>query len=110
LARTADVAIDLTLLTGDFRCERETIATPYSCSRCLAPQAQTVFSDERAVLIEDPDHSEEEERFLILGLSATLRVLVVVHGYLEDNEVVRLISARKAVRKERAQYSARWKT
>jgi uncharacterized DUF497 family protein len=73
-------------------------------------EAQTVFSDERALLIDDPDHSGTEERFLILGLSAKLRVLVVVHCYLEEDEVIRLISARKATRKERAQYSAGWKT
>ena len=43
--------------------------------------AQTVFSDERALLINDPDHSEEEERFVLLGLSSTMRLLVVVHCY-----------------------------
>lgn len=70
-------------------------------------EAKTVFSDDQAILLHDPDHSTEEDRFVLLGLSAQLRVLVVVHAYRQD-EVVRLISARKATPTERAQYSARW--
>lgn len=42
-------------------------------------EAQTVFSDERARLIDDPDHSDDEDRFILLGLSSSLRVLVVMH-------------------------------
>jgi uncharacterized DUF497 family protein len=64
-------------------------------------EAKTVFSDDQAILVHDPDHSSEEDRFILLGLSAHLRILVVVHAY-------RLISARKATSTERAQYSARW--
>jgi uncharacterized protein len=56
-----------------------------------------------------PDHSDDEDRFLLLGMSAGLRVLVVVHCVREAGSVVRLISARKATRSERAQYGARWK-
>jgi uncharacterized DUF497 family protein len=48
----------------------------------------------------DPEHSEEEERFLLLGLSSAARVLVVVHCYRESDSVVRIISARKALKKE----------
>jgi uncharacterized DUF497 family protein len=54
------------------------------------------------------DHSDTEQRFILLGLSATLRILVVVHCYREEDDVIRLISARKATRSERAQYTARW--
>ena len=72
-------------------------------------EAQTVFSDDQALLLDDPDHSADEERFVLLGLSAKLRVLVVVHALREQGEVIRLISARRATRTERAQYSARWK-
>jgi hypothetical protein len=72
-------------------------------------EAQTVFSDDQALLLDDPDHSAADERFVLLGVSAKLRVLVVVHALREQDEVIRLISARKATRKERAQYSARWK-
>ena len=50
----------------------------------------------------------DEPRFVLLGLSAPLRLLLVVHIYREDDEVIRLISARKATRSERAQYGARW--
>ncbi len=71
-------------------------------------EAETVFSDERALLLEDPDHSEGEDRFVLIGLSAALRALVVCHCYREKNEVIRLISARRATRSERKQYSRRW--
>jgi len=71
-------------------------------------EAITVFSDERALLLDDPDHSEDEERFVLLGLSANLRTLVVCHCYREAESVIRLISARKASRKERSEYSRRW--
>ena len=66
--------------------------------------AQTVFSDERARLIDDPDHSEEEERFLLLGLSSTLRLLVVAHCYRSAGNVIRIISARKATADEEHDY------
>ncbi len=67
-------------------------------------EAKSVFSDENARLIHDPDHSEDEERFVLLGISHRLRVLLVCHCYREDEEVIRIISARKASRKERLQY------
>ena len=73
-------------------------------------EAQTVFADDDAVLVADPVHSSSEDRFYLLGLSARLRVLVVVHCYRVDDEIVRLISARKATSSERAQYDARWKS
>lgn len=72
-------------------------------------EAETAFSDEHGLLIADPDHSEKEERFLLLGLSATLRTLVVCHCYRTEDEVIRIISARKADRAERAQYNQWWK-
>jgi uncharacterized DUF497 family protein len=59
-------------------------------------EAQTVFLDENAVRYFDPDHSEDEDRFIMLGMSFTLRVLVVCHCYREDDSVIRIISARKA--------------
>jgi hypothetical protein len=71
-------------------------------------EARTAFDDEHALLLPDPDHSADDERFVLLGLSSTLRVLTVVHCYVEDDEVIRLISARKATRSERTQYGARW--
>jgi len=70
-------------------------------------EAQTVFYDDRALLREDPD--ETEDRFVLLGLSATLRTLVVCHCYNERDEVIRIISARKAHKDERAEYERRWR-
>ncbi len=70
-------------------------------------EARTVFYDELALLIVDPDHSADEDRFILLGRSAATRVLVVCHCYRESDEVIRLISARRANAKERAQYRKR---
>ncbi len=72
-------------------------------------EAQTVFLDDSALLLADPDHSEDENRFLLLGVSARLRLLVVCHCYRESNSEIRLITARKADRKEREQYKERCK-
>lgn len=67
-------------------------------------EAETVFYDDRARLVDDPDHSEAEDRFILLGLSRALRVLVVVHAYRETDTVIRIISARKATPQERTAY------
>ena len=69
------------------------------------PEAQTVFYDERALLIDDTLHSEEEDRFIMPGLSSTLRILVVCHWYRDDAEIIRIISARRATRNEARQYT-----
>ncbi len=63
-------------------------------------EASTVFFDENALEIFDPDHSENEDRFLLLELSSALRLLVVCHCYRENDELIRIISARKATKKE----------
>jgi len=63
-------------------------------------EAKSVFIDERAKLIDDPDHSEDEERFVLLGFSSTLRMLVVCHCYRGEGDVIRIISARRANAKE----------
>jgi len=67
-------------------------------------EARTVFSDERARLIDDPDHSQGEDRFILLGLSLRLRVLVVVHCNRAADETIRIISARRATRDEQRFY------
>ena len=72
-------------------------------------EAATVFVDEKALLIQDPDYSEMEDRFLLLGLSSTLRILLVSHCYRKNDLVIRLISARKASQPEQHQYWERWK-
>jgi len=66
-------------------------------------EAQSVFADELGRLIADPDHSQEEDRFVLLGTSSRLRVLVVCHCY-RHGDTIRIISARKANRSERGQY------
>ena len=70
-------------------------------------EAKTVFYDENARLIPDPDHSENEERFIIMGMSSNLHMLVVVHCYKENNEVIRIISARKVTRNEQKYHNRR---
>jgi uncharacterized DUF497 family protein len=67
-------------------------------------EARSVFYDERARLIDDPDHSEDEARFILLGLSSSLRLLVVCHCYRSDDNVIRIISARKATAGESKSY------
>jgi uncharacterized DUF497 family protein len=72
-------------------------------------EAQTSFFDDYAILIGDPDHSEDEDRFLLLGVSSRLRLLVVCHCYRESKSEIRLISARKADGEERDIYRRRSK-
>jgi uncharacterized DUF497 family protein len=68
--------------------------------RVTFAEAETVFYDDDAMEFADPDHSEVEDRFIILGMSAALRVLVVCYCYPENESTIRIISARKATRKE----------
>jgi hypothetical protein len=68
-------------------------------------EATTAFKDENALIMEDEYHSEYEERFVLLGLSKTINLLVVCHCYRENEEsVIRIISARKANKKEEQKY------
>ena len=70
-------------------------------------EAASVFSDENARIIADPDHSNEEDRFVILGMSNRLHLLVVCHCYRkEEDAVIRIISARRADKRERLLYGA----
>jgi uncharacterized DUF497 family protein len=71
-------------------------------------EAETVFLDEFALLIDDPDHSSHEQRFILLGISARLRHLVVCHCYRTSGTLIRIISARKATAPERKAYQERW--
>jgi uncharacterized DUF497 family protein len=68
-------------------------------------EARTGFLDEHARVISDPENSDDEDRFVLLGLSVQLRVLVVCHCYRERDQVVRIISARCADPSERRQYA-----
>ena len=68
-------------------------------------EAQTVFYDDNARMMHDPDHSEEEARYILLGFSTVLRLLVVCHCYREGDSLIRIISARKATKHEQKQYT-----
>ena len=67
-------------------------------------EATTVFADEQAVLFDDPDHSEDENRSILLGFSAMAKMLIVCHCLREEGNVIRIISARKATKTEEKQY------
>lgn len=67
-------------------------------------EAKTVFYDTEALVITDPEHSEGEDRFIILGLSNKVNLLVVCHCYRASDTVIRIISARKATKTEASYY------
>ncbi len=67
-------------------------------------EAKSVFADERAKLIADPEHSDDEDRFILLGLSTKLKLLVVCHCYRSKSNTIRIISARRATSAESRQY------
>ena len=67
-------------------------------------EAKSVFYDDFARVIHDPDHSLSEDRFIILGMSKHLNILTVVHCYLLNDETIRIVSARKATKSEKNQY------
>lgn len=68
-------------------------------------EASTVFADEAAILFDDPEHSLKEERFLLLGMSSQAKMLIVCHCYRGTDDIIRIISARKATKAEAKQYS-----
>ena len=70
-------------------------------------EAQSVFYDDYALMIDDPEHSDIEDRFVLMGLSTALRILVVCHCYRKNGDVIRIISARKADAEERELYGKR---
>jgi uncharacterized DUF497 family protein len=67
-------------------------------------EARTAFYDENAIQYFDPDHSDEEDRFILLGISFKLKILVVCHYFRENDSVIRIISARKADKEEQYEY------
>ena len=67
-------------------------------------EASSTFYDDEAILFDDPDHSEEEDRFLLIGMSKNTRILTVSHCYRAEGEVIRIISARKATKTETDYY------
>ena len=76
--------------------------------RVTFEEARTVFFDEFAVQFFDEDHSSDEDRFLLLGLSSDAKLLLVCHCEREQGDVIRIISARKATKRESAHYRGVW--
>jgi uncharacterized DUF497 family protein len=72
-------------------------------------EAETVFADDHALLIADPEHSDNEDRFILLGMSSSLRIMVVCHCYRVQDDVIRIITVRKATREEQDGYIKRWR-
>ena len=68
-------------------------------------EASTVFYDANAIVFDDPDHSAEEDRFLILGISRKMHLCIVSHCYRDEDEIIRIISARKATKNETKTYN-----
>lgn len=67
-------------------------------------EAKTVFYDENAIRYFDPDHSDDEDRFLMVGVSQNLRILIVCHCFREEDSIIRIITARKATKGEENVY------
>ncbi|MCD7958798.1 MAG: BrnT family toxin [Ruminococcus sp.] len=76
--------------------------------KVLFEEAKTAFYDDNAILFDDPEHSESEDRFLLIGISNKANLLIVCHCYRQSDEVIRIISARKATKNEIKQYQE-WK-
>ena len=87
-----------------FEWDRKKAALNRRKHRVSFEEAQTVFYDENAIEFFDPDHSDREDRFIMLGLSFKLRLLVVCHCVREARSVIRIISARRATRHETETY------
>lgn len=68
-------------------------------------EACTVFADDNAILFDDPEHSEDEDRFLMLGMSSYANLLIVCHCYRGEDDTIRIISARKATKNEAKDYT-----
>ena len=67
-------------------------------------EASSIFYDEKAIMFDDPEHSDEEERFILIGMSQKLNVLTVCHCYRNRDDVIRIITARKATKTESEYY------
>lgn len=88
-----------------FEWDKKKAATNLSKHKVSFEEASTVFEDANAILFDDPDHSEEEDRFILLGMSVEANMLIVCHCVREDDSVIRIISARKATKSESEQYT-----
>ena len=88
----------------DFEWDENKFTTNQKKHKISFKEAKSVFYDDYAKYRNDPDHSEEEERFIILGMSKKANLLVVCHCYRASETIIRIFSARKATPAERRQY------
>lgn len=88
----------------DFEWDERKARANFDKHRIDFDEAITVFYDENARVIFDPDHSFQEDRYLILGMSDISQILLVCHVYRRNDEVIRIISARRATRQEERSY------
>ena len=91
-------------MTPKFEWDPEKARTNRQKHSVAFEEAQSVFYDENARFMPDPEHQGDEERFLLLGMSSNPRILVVCHCYRKDDSIIRLISARRATKKEQVLY------
>jgi uncharacterized DUF497 family protein len=92
--------------TISFAWDRTKVESNLKKHKISFDEAQTVFSDPNARMIFDPEHSGDENRFILLGISSGLRLIVVCHCYMDDDMTIRIISARKANKNEQKQYGS----
>ena len=90
--------------TIQFEWDNNKNATNIKKHKISFEEASTVFYDDRAILFDDPEHSCEEERFLIIGTTMSSKICIVSHCYRDDDEIIRIISARKATKSEQNVY------
>lgn len=96
--------MDGTVVYGNFEWDKSKAAINKRNHGVDFVEAASAFYDPNGILIYDPDHSKSEHRYILLGLSYTLKLLVISHCYRGNEERIRLISAREAVKKEEVQY------
>ena len=87
--------------------EQTEVHTKFKKRGVSLEEGKSVFYDSQAILIDDPDHSEDEDRFVLLRFSSKARILVVCHCYRSDDSTIRIISARKATKKASKAYGGK---
>lgn len=104
LQRTRRVKVGVTLQDGRFVWDENKHKSNIQKHDVSFQEAATVFDDDNAIYFDDEAHSEYEERFRVIGFSERTRILMVCHCYRNGNKLIRIISARKANKKEVAEY------
>lgn len=109
-ATNTNITTEVSVYEGEvmcFECVENKNKINQKKHRISFEEAKTAFLDENALVIYDPDHSKVEDRFILLGMSYQLRILVTCYCYRKNDEVIRILSSRKANKNERKQYKGR---